>query len=61
MKYTPYKKSPSIFSFSRELEEINGVTVIFLEVFVETRPGCIPNYEKDAISAIYYTVHSELA
>ena len=35
--------------------------MMFLEVFVETRLNCVPNFEQDQITAIYYTIHNESA
>ena len=35
--------------------------MMYIEVFVSTRPGLVPNYEIDPISAVYFMIHSECA
>jgi len=51
----------SLYDIHKEFDEIFGLTIILLEVMVCTRPGMVPNYEVDPITAVYFTIHSECA
>lgn len=35
--------------------------IVGVEVFVLNRLDCVPNYEVDPITAVYFVVHNELA
>lgn len=51
----------TLFDIHKEFDEINGITIMALEVFVVTRPGCVPNYERDPISAVFFVIENECA
>jgi len=51
----------SLYDIHKDFNEIFGLTVIVLEVMVCTRPGMVPNYEIDPITAVYFTIHNESA
>jgi hypothetical protein len=51
----------SLYDIHKEFDEIFGLTIMYIEVFVLTRPGLVPNYEIDPISAVYFMIHSECA
>ncbi|TNV71375.1 hypothetical protein FGO68_gene262 [Halteria grandinella] len=54
-------KKQTLFEIHKEFDQIYGLTVMLIEVFVQNRPGCVTNFEHDMISAVYFTVHNECA
>lgn len=42
-------------------DNINGGTIIALEVHVNTRGQSDPSYKKDAVAAVFIVIHNESA
>lgn len=51
----------SLFDIHKKFDDIYGLTILAIEVLVMTRPGMTPNYEVDAITAVYFVIHNECA
>lgn len=34
---------------------------MIIELFIESRPDMVPNYELDPITAVYISIHNEMA
>lgn len=42
----------SLFDVHKQFDKIFGLTIMAVEIFVQARVGCVPNYEHDQISVI---------